>query len=240
MINPQLPENKRLTRQNVFNIRTKLMRLLPRMRKDTDFQTFLILANTSKLGLNDLHADNINITPDEACKVASSLWREVMNDNNRSKKDTLVCFSDYMERLKVEDPDFAYQILSDENGEVTGCLWMTSTMRKNFELFGGFICVDAMKRDINTLLWPYIATTMYNEMDCVCVGCEGIVLSEREEAYEAMLDFQILNSRRKRDEVYAISCDGFLNQSIINRFGFTKTRFIIDYWHFFKQASVVF
>ena len=125
MINPQLPENKRLTRQNVFNIRTKLMRLLPRMRKDTDFQTFLILANTSKLGVNDLHADNINITPDEACKVASSLWREVMNDNNRSKKDTLVCFSDYMERLKVEDPDFAYQILSDENGEVIGCLWMT-------------------------------------------------------------------------------------------------------------------
>ena len=95
-----------------------------------------------------------------------------------------------------------------------------------------------MKRDINSLLWPYIATTMYNEMNCVCVGCEGIVLSEREEAYEAMLNFQIENSRRTRDEVYGISCDGFLNQSIINRFGFHKTKFIIDYWHLFKQVRM--
>ena len=100
MNNPQLPDNKQLTPQNVFNIKAKIMRLLPRMRKNTDFQTFLILANTSQLGPNDLHADNINITPDEACKIASSLWREVMNDNNRSKRDTLVCFSDYMELLK--------------------------------------------------------------------------------------------------------------------------------------------
>ena len=236
LLEPQMPHGKRLTPQNIYNIRMKIGRLIPLMDRNTDYQTFKLLANTPKFGSNQLHADNIDVSPDEACKAAKHLWREVMNDNNRSKKDTLVCFSDYMERLKVEDPDFTYEILSDNSGEITGCIWMTATMRKNFELFGGFICVDAMKRDINTLLWPYMATTMYNEMNCICVGCEGIVLSEREEAYEAMLNFQIDNSRRSKDDVYGIACDGFLNQSIINRFGFKNTKFVLDYWHLFKQV----
>ena len=78
---------------------------------------------------------------------------------------------------------------------------------------------------------------MYNEMDSVCVGCEGIVLSEREEAYRAMLDFQVKYSRRTKDQVYGISSDGFLNQRIIHEFGFKTTVFVMDYWHLFKQVS---
>ena len=89
------------------------------------------------------------------------------------------------------------ELLHDDMGEITGCLWMTSTMRMNFELYGGYLSVDAMKRDINTLLWPYMATSLWNDLNEVCVGCEGILLSEREEAYKAMLDFQV----RKRFDI---------------------------------------
>ena len=158
-----------------------------------------------------------------------------MNNNYQNKEDTLFSFTDYMENLRKLDPEFAFEILNDSEGEVTGCFWMTSTMRKNFELFGGFICVDAMKRDINTLIWPYMATTMYNEMNSVCVGCEGIVIGEREEAYHSMLDFQVRYSRRSKSEVNAISSDGFLSQSIIEGMGFTNTKFIIDFWHLFHS-----
>ena len=52
-----------------------------------------------------------------------------------------------------------------------------------------------------------------------------------------MLDFQIKHSRRKRENAYGICCDGFLSQSIINGFGFTNTKFVLDYWHLFKQVS---
>ena len=100
-----------------------------------------------------------------------------------------------LELLTLKDNDFVYEILKDENDEITGCLWMTSTMRMNFELYGGYVSVDAMKRDINTLLWPYMATSMWNELNQVCVGCEGIMLSEREEAYKAMLDFQVSTTK---------------------------------------------
>ena len=68
-------------------------------------------------------------------------------------------------------------------------------------------------------------------------GCEGIVTSEKEEAYEAMLNFQVKYSRRKKENVHAIACDGFLGQSQIERFGFTNSVFIKDYWHLFKQVS---
>ena len=83
-----------------------------------------------------------------------------------------------------------------------------------------------------------MATTMYNELDRVCVGCEGIMLAERVEAYKAMLDFQVRHSNRKANEVYGISSDGFLNQQILNDIGFKDTKFIMDYWHLFKQVSI--
>jgi hypothetical protein len=45
-----------------------------------------------------------------------------------------------------------------------------------------------------------------------------------------------MHSRRKKDQVYGISSDGFLNQRIIHEFGFTRTVFVMDYWHLFKQV----
>ena len=207
------------------------------MRGRKDYETFRHLMHTPKSGNNALHADNSIVTPDEATLIHSSVWREVMNNNYEDKRNCLNFFTEYMDTMKLRDKDFQFEILSDMNGEITGCIWMTSTMRNNFELFGSFVSVDAMKRDLNTLLWPYVAVTMYNEMDCVCVGCEGIVLSEREEAYKEMLNFQVTHSRRKKEEVYGISADGFLNQRIINEFGFTNTVFVMDYWHLFKQVS---
>ena len=46
-------------------------------------------------------------------------------------------------------------------------------MRRNFELFGGYICIDMMMRGINTLSWPYVAAAMYDDDDKLIIGCEG-------------------------------------------------------------------
>ena len=127
------------------------------MHENTDFNSFLQLANAPVLGNNLLNADNLEISEDEALLLASDLWREVMNNYDQRSDDCLVSFEDFMTYLKMKDKDFSFEILRNTKGEVTGCLWMTSTMRKNFELFGGSISVDAMKRDINTMIWPYIS-----------------------------------------------------------------------------------
>ena len=220
----------------IYSTKVKVSRLLPKVNDCGDYLSFKKRLNTGQNGCNLLHADNQDITRDEACQVATETWREVMNNHNLSQQDVLVSFREYMELIKLKDKDFSYQILADDSGEITGCFWMTATMRKNFELYGGFFSVDTMNRDINILLWPYMATTMHNDMGQVCVGCEGIIISEREEAYEAMLNFQAENSRRKKTDVYGISADGFLSQDIIRRFGFTSATFVMDYWHLFNKV----
>lgn len=191
IIEPQLPRNVVLKKQNILAIKLKVNRLLPKLRDDMDYKSFLSVNNMSISEASSLNADNMDCTEDEVCKVHVSTWRELMSNNNGSDSDVFSTLKEYMEMLKMKDKDFIYDILYDTYGEITGCLWMTSTMRMNFELYGGYLSVDAMKRDLNTLLWPYMATSMWNELNQVCVGCEGILLSEREEAYKALLEFQV-------------------------------------------------
>ena len=225
-----------LSKQNVLAIKVKVNRILKTITHETDYNSFIKQNNMSIVGINELNADNMNCTEDEVCKVHISTWRELISAGARDNDDVLISLQEYMEILTLKDSDFVYEILYDDNNEITGCLWMTSTMRMNFEMYGGYVSVDAMKRDINTLLWPYMATSMWNYLNQVCVGCEGILLSEREEAYKALLDFQVRYSRRSKDEVYGIACDGFLNQDSIHKMGFTNTRYVSDHWHLFNQV----
>ena len=104
-----------------------------------------------------------------------------------------------MEALRESNVGFDYQLLADTNGRYTGCIWQTSTMKDNFDRFGSFLSIDKMKRGINKLLWPYMSITMYNEINCVCVACEAIIFSEREEFYNAMIQF-ILKKSQKKDQ----------------------------------------
>ena len=40
---------------------------------------------------------------------------------------------------------FEYELLIDSSATCTGCLWQTDIMRNNFDSFGGFFSIDAMK-----------------------------------------------------------------------------------------------
>ena len=64
---------------------------------------------------------------------------------------------------------------------------MTATMRSNFERFGSYISLDSMKRELNTLCWPYFAISLQNELNKVCVGCEALMISERDAEYNLLV-----------------------------------------------------
>ena len=49
-------------------------------------------------------------------------------------------------------------------------------------------------------LWLYVSVTMYNYMEQVCVGCEDIVCSERDEYYTATINFMISKSPKLKRE----------------------------------------
>ena len=130
-----------------------------------------------------------------------------------------------------------FYLVREVQKELMGLLWMTATMRRNYELFGSFICMDMMKRAINTLLWPYTAVTMLDEMKKICVGCEGIVCGERQDMYCAQARFlEEYAPGCPLSEVLIVAGDVFLNQSVVHSMGFTNATFIVDHWHLYDSG----
>ena len=94
-----------------------------------------------------------------------------------------------------------------------------------------------MKHGINKLLWPYMSITMYNEINCICVACETIICSEREELYNAMIQFIPKNSKKRTNEnIPVIAADGFINQyCVTNKFGLPHATYMCDTCHLFDS-----
>ena len=229
----QFPANKNVTKHHVFNVKRRIQSILPLMKNVKSYNDFKSLCNTSNL---DLGLDNNPLTDDDISEMARDLWQEFMADD--ANEDSMVTFTEYMEILREHNSGFRYVLLQDKSGKYTGCLWQTATMRDSFERFGGFISIDAMKRGINKFLWPYVAITMYNEMESICVGCEGIICTEREEAYRALIDFVLDSSpKRARSQIYVLSADGFVSQDIVtNKFNLPNAVFMADQWHLFDSV----
>ena len=114
------------------------------------------------------------VNDDEAHAIANQAWMDYIQSKDLSADGSQVNFVDYLKMMGENAKGFVYDVAKDGNGEVVGAVWQTATMRDNFERFGGYSCLDVMKREINTLEWPYISLTMRNELEQVCVGAEGI------------------------------------------------------------------
>jgi len=234
ILQPIWPINKNISKHDIFNVRLRIRRLLPRLEKCDTFESFQKSINTSQLlaGL-----DSENMSDDEAYDMATLVWKELLNKGGDNSSDSLLCFEEYLQILSEKAKGFAYDIAHDSDGTINGAVWQTATMRDNFERFGGYLCLDVMKRGINKLLWPYLAVSMYNDLEQVCVGCEAIVCSERTEAYEFVVKFMCKNSPgRPTEDVYVVAGDGFFNQAMIETFGLPKAKFIADYYHLFDTV----
>eukprot|EP00956_Cyclotella_meneghiniana_P039965 scaffold183952_cov43-Cyclotella_meneghiniana.AAC.1 len=96
-------------------------------------------------------------------------------------------------------------------------------MRDNFERFGRYSALDMMKRGINTILWPYVAVSMYNELRKICMGCEGIVSGEKKQTYKFVSVFLgKYTPGRPLSEVSIVAGDEFFNQEMIEYLGLGK------------------
>ena len=71
---------------------------------------------------------------------------------NDPNEDFIVTFKDRMELPKKSNKGFYYELFHDTKGKCSDCVWQTATIRDNFEIFGRFVALDAMKRKLNYLL----------------------------------------------------------------------------------------
>jgi len=232
ILQSQFPSNHNVTKFHVFNMKRRIKMMMPMLESVSNFQDFQRIFKTTKL---ERGLDDTPLTDDNIAELGRDIWDELLNDSE--SEHCFLTFSEYMQALQDGNSSFDYQLLSDSNGRYTGCIWQTSTMKDNFDRFGGFVSIDAMKRGINKLLWPYMSITMYNEINCVCVACEAIICSEREDAYNAMIQFVLKNSKKRTNEtIHVIAADGFINQDCVtNKFGLPHAIYMCDTWHLFDS-----
>jgi hypothetical protein len=129
-----------------------------------------------------------------------------------------------LKKMHEKDPAFTYRVIRDDNGCPTGVVWQTPQMRSNFERYGNFISIDAMKRQQNSLHWPYIGPVVLDENKTVAVIAESIVLGERMDAYRFVLTsiFQMA-PKRPKSEVLVLAADCFVNVSLLEDLGISTT-----------------
>ena len=78
---------------------------------------------------------------------------------------------------------------------------------------------------------------MIDESNHVCVAREGIVCGERQDMYAAQADFlKEFAPECSLNEVMMVAGDGFFDQSLIRKMGFTNARFIQDHWHLYDSG----
>ena len=233
----QFPEYLNVTKHDVFHLRIRCQRLIPKLSSDVNFEKFKEIVSHSDIPPSIKYDVTLN-NEDEACAVAKSIWDEILNNTDTGDSESIALFQTYLHMLSLQAKGFSYQLSYDNEGRVTGAVWMTATMRSNFERFGSYIALDAMKRGLNTLLWPYLAITMLNELKQVCVACEAVMIGERIDAYKFMITFLSNNAPgRLLKDIYVVTGDGFFTQSNVrNILGLTNAHLIQDHYHLFDSG----
>lgn len=229
-----LPNTMNVSKQMVYQLRLKVWRLFKKFGEDPDYELFeQSLKNPDIVG----SINNKAITDDEALLIAKDVWVCLMQENDFSTDGSEVRFLEYLDMIANKAKGFVYEVARDGSGAVVGAVWQTATMRGNFERFGDYICLDVMKRELNHLHWPYIAMSLRNELEKVCVCAEGIVAAEKDNAYKFLVNFVLENSPgRDKSRVYVLSGDGFFSQEMIESWGLQSTHFIDDHWHLFQST----
>ncbi|KAL7546585.1 hypothetical protein ACHAWF_009917, partial [Thalassiosira exigua] len=211
------------------------MRLMPSYRHcDGNYMAF-----QQRMGQSDLVGfldDDVNIDDDGPYQIAHDMWLELLSDV--SNEEGIFTFIEYLKLIQSRAKGFVFKVATEEGSVrgkkwLLGVLWMTATMRHNFELFGGYISMDMMKRGINKLMWPYYsAVTMYDDMKKLCLACESFMCGETNDMYEFSARFlEEYTPGRPLSEVRVVSGDGFFNRQIIRDMGFVNARLITDQWH---------
>ena len=133
------PKHKPITKQDVFYTRVKCLRLLPLIRETKDFEEFSKKAQESKLlgGIDD----EIDVNDDEAYELAHSACAELL-EKKTVDSESIFSVVEFLKLLSAKAKGFSYEVIHethDGKKEMLGILWMTATMRQNYELFGEYI-----------------------------------------------------------------------------------------------------
>ena len=173
--------------------------------------------------LDDQSEDILDI----ASISATEIYYHYLNNTENSYK----LFS-YLEGLSKEDKGFTYSLSSNSENKLTGFVWMTSVMRSKFEKYHKVLFLDAVRRQTNVYLWPYMSVVIVNDLGEAQPIIEGIMMAEREESYKFMIKCALeMSPNVYPKNIKVVFGDEFFTQDMMKSFGLLNAKLFHDHWH---------
>jgi len=85
----------------------------------------------------------------------------------------------YLRRLHDEESGFTTCLCRDDEGYLTGVIWMSPAQRANWELYGGTLFLDMMKHELNSIHWPLVSIVAMSAENKVVTCAEALCCQER-------------------------------------------------------------
>jgi hypothetical protein len=231
-----LPKGMTLNPTQIWNLRHRIESKIPTKEGMMGMKEF-----EQRLKSESGIWDNVNLftrMDSDASSIANDIYNHLQGADS---KEHAFILDMYLDAIATKDSSFTYSMWKNNDKRFVGACWCTAYMRSNAELYGFNICIDACKREINQLSWPYISVTATNEIGKVCVLIESVMVDESEESYKWLVSNLFAMCPKRLPESYLIVCgDGFFNQEMIRRFGFSNGMFILDRWHLNESVKEKF
>lgn len=202
---PHFPPGYQMTSQDVVNFRIWCKKNAERVRKEGHSVTFDPISIGSTIKQWSTEASPISM------EEAGETLREVLQ---QSLQDSHWEVEKYLQTLKNKCPGFDYRIWTKDN-HPQGVVWQTPFQRAAFELFGDVLFLDAMKRSLNHLHWPYFGPTVLDSDGHIMTCCEAICSGEKVDSYKFVVGamFEMSSHARARESVRVIFSDKILDRS---------------------------
>jgi hypothetical protein len=141
----------------------------------------------------------------------------------------------YLQKMKDTDPYFDFRIHRQADGAPIGVAWMTKSMRIAWIRFGHLIFMDSMKRQMNSLHWPYNSFVILDNCRRIFPVVESLTISEYFDGYAfAARSLEAMEPGRKLKDIDIIFSDCFVTDDFLPLIGVSRdtgTHLIWDAHH---------
>ena len=144
----------------------------------------------------------------------------------------------YLKRCKERMPSFDFRVKYALSGKPLAIMWMTHNMRYNLLRYSRVLFLDAQKRQMNIMGWPYIGPVVINNEYHVTTCYEAIVTSEDIETYTWIIQAMAsIETDWSMSDIKIIFADGLLTNKFLVDLNICKGCILHgDYHHFYTKV----
>lgn len=227
LLEQHLPNHVQLNHSDIYNFRVRAKLLF---MSGADFSIDEEISDKIFNSLDDRDRYDGELTR----RVASQLLREALRDSG-----TVYAVESFLEKLSSKG-NFFYTIGRDTLGHPTGITWATTDMIRDFVRFGDFMSLDMMKRQYNTLYWPYSSACVLDDEERSRPVVECLCVEESSAAYVFMMQplfSWATGTPRTPQTIRAIFGDLFFTNSFLEDLGINETcRLFRDHYHLMEKV----